>query len=206
MGNCITVDIKKDENNIETNIKKEELTNISIKKNTVLLDSSSPPMNVPNIKLDLNNLSKVNCDIKKFTLDGTQMWGKVVHIYDGDTVHIVFIINNCYSKFVCRMAHIDTPEMASKNIKEKEAAIKSRNYLFEQVTDMKITTSVTKKDLDVLCEKSQKLIWVKCFEFDKYGRLLVNAWNMVNEKSINEMMVDEKHGKPYFGGKKKEWD
>ena len=179
MGNCIT-------------IKKEEQTT-----NDIPLD-----------------LAKVNCDIKKFTLEGTQMWGKVVHIYDGDTVHIVFIINNCYSKFVCRMAHIDTPEMAPKNIadmnernKEKESAIKARNYLFERVTDMKITSEVTKKNLDILCEKSQKLIWVKCFEFDKYGRLLVELYH--NDKStisINTDMIDNNFALPYEGKTKEIFD
>ena len=186
MGNCITLDSKKEELNTNVNLKKDEL----------------------------NDLSKVNCNIKKFTLDGTQMWGKVVHIYDGDTVHIVFIINNCYSKFVCRMAHIDTPEMTPKNIKdenernkEKEAAIKARNYLFEQVTDMKITSTVTKKDLDILCEKSQKLIWVKCFEFDKYGRLLVELYH--DDKStisINMDMIDNKLALPYEGKTKETFD
>lgn len=164
-------------------------------------------VNIKKEELDLNDLSKVNCDIKKFTLDGTQMWGKVVHIYDGDTVHIVFIINNNYSKFACRMAHIDTPEMASKNIKEKESAIKARNYLFEQVTDIKITSEVTKKDLDILCEKSQKLIWVKCFEFDKYGRLLVELYhNDKSIRSINTEMIDNNLALPYEGKTKETFD
>lgn len=185
MGNCITIDTNND-----INIKKEEL------------------------KLELCDLSKVNCSVKKFTLEGMNMWGKVVHIYDGDTVHIVFIINNCYSKFACRMAHIDTPEMAPKNIadmnernKEKEAAVKARNYLFEQVTDMKITSEVTKKDLDILCEKSQKLIWVKCFEFDKYGRLLVELYhNDKSNMSINTDMINNNLALPYEGKTKEDFD
>jgi hypothetical protein len=37
-------------------------------------------------------LKTATLDVEKFTLEGTSMYGKMVHIYDGDTVHIVFII------------------------------------------------------------------------------------------------------------------
>ena len=30
----------------------------------------------------------------------------------------------------------------------------------------------------------------------------VNVFNMIDTKSINEIMIEEKHGKPYFGGTK----
>jgi hypothetical protein len=44
-----------------------------------------------------------------------------------------------------------------------------------------------------------------CGDFDKYGRLLVKVWNMVDEKSINDIMVEENHGRPYFGKTKEKW-
>jgi endonuclease YncB( thermonuclease family) len=202
--------------NANVKLRTEELyeLNANVKLRTEELDKLNLTVNLKEEKLELDDLSKVNYNVKKFTLDGMSMWGKVVHLYDGDTVHIVFIINNTYSKFICRIAHIDTPEMAPKNItdmneknKEKEAAIKSRNYLFEQVTDMKITSTVTKKDLDILCEKSQKLIWVKCFEFDKYGRLLVELYhNDKSTKSINMDMIDNNFALPYEGKTKEIFD
>ena len=40
------------------------------------------------------------------------------------------------------------------------------------------------------------------FEFDKYGRLLVNVYNLVDKKSVNDMMVEEGFGKMYDGGTK----
>ena len=214
-----TVNLKKeelDELNTTVNLKKEELdelnTTVNLKKEELAELNTND--NLMKEKLELNNLVKVNSNIKKFTLDGMSMWGKVVHLYDGDTVHIVFIINNNYSKFICRIAHIDTPEMAPKNItdmnernKEKEAAIRARNYLFEQVTDMKIKSDVSKKDLDILCEQSQKLIWVKCFEFDKYGRLLVELYhNDKSTKSINMDMIDNNFALPYEGKTKETFD
>jgi hypothetical protein len=46
---------------------------------------------------------------------------------------------------------------------EKELAIKSRERFIE-----------------LLNKHPNKLIKVDCLEFDKYGRLLVNAWNMLS--------------------------
>ena len=43
------------------------------------------------------------------------------------------------------------------------------------------------------------------YTFDKYGRLLINFWNNVDKKSINEIMILEGHGKPYNGGSKERW-
>jgi endonuclease YncB( thermonuclease family) len=150
---------------------------------------------------DNDNLKKATLDVEKFTLEGTSMYGKMVHIYDGDTVHIVFSINNKLTKFICRLAHIDTPEMSSKIAVEKENAIKARNYLFEKMTNIKITdNNISKKELDILCGKSVKLVWVKCFEFDKYGRLLVELYeDNISNKSFNSDLIDLKYANPYEG-------
>ena len=42
---------------------------------------------------------------------------------------------------------------------------------------------------------------VKCNEFDKYGRLLVELLNDDN-KTINQMLIDEGYAKAYDGGTK----
>ena len=49
------------------------------------------------------------------------------------------------------------------------------------------------------------MVKIECFDFDKYGRLLVIVWNMVDEKSINQIMLDEGYAKVYDGGKKEPW-
>jgi endonuclease YncB( thermonuclease family) len=87
----------------------------------------------------------------------------------------------------------DTAEMKPSKTKEnrleeKELALKAKNRL-EELLNKHIT----------------KLIKIQCLEFDKYGRLLINVWNMVDSKSINEIMIEEGHGKAYAGGTKEEW-
>jgi endonuclease YncB( thermonuclease family) len=151
----------------------------------------------------LSDLSKATNKVEKYSLNGMKMWGKVVYCYDGDTVHIVLPQHNTMIRFICRLNGIDTPEIATKDNKEKEAGIKSRNYLFSLVTNKKIENEISKKDIGELCGESNKLIWVHCFDFDKYGRLLVDLYHNPNDiKSINTYMIENKFAVPYDGGTK----
>lgn len=159
-------------------------------------------------------LQTADSSIQEFTLNNQFILAKVVYVYDGDTIHIVFNFNNTLTKFDCRLILIDTPEMCPKNIKdaikrteEIESAIKSRNFLIEQVTNVPITNiKMTKTEIKELCAKSTKLIWIKCLEFDKYGRLLVELYESKESKiSINQLMIDRKYAIPYDGGTKKEY-
>lgn len=154
-------------------------------------------------------------NINEFSLNGLSMLGKVVYVYDGDTVHIVFDLNNKLTKFTCRLAGVDSPEICPRNIpdpavkkQEMESAIRSRNYLIEQVTDQPITkVNMTKKDIKELCAKSRKLVWVKCQCFDKYGRLLVEVFKNDNDTiSVNQDLITKKYCVAYDGGTKEEFN
>lgn len=133
--------------------------------------------------------SKYNTNTDKFTLNGYKTFGKCVHVYDGDTVHIIFKIPNsdaCY-KWIVRLIGIDTPEMKSKNPNEKQKAKESQAFLSKLILN--------------------KIIYVECLEFDKYGRLLGNLYLDINEpKSLNQLMIDNGYAKAYDGGHKEGWD
>ncbi len=120
-----------------------------------------------------------------FTLNGFKTEAKVVHVYDGDTIHIVFKYFDNFYKWNCRISHVDTPELRTKNEEEKRKGYEVRDKLRELILD--------------------KIVNVQCLEFDKYGRILINVWNMVDTKSINEIMIEEGHGKAYDGGTKEKW-
>jgi endonuclease YncB( thermonuclease family) len=140
---------------------------------------------------ELNNIDEK--DIPYFSFSGMTFMAKPCHIYDGDTFSIIFKYRDEYIKYRCRCIGYDSPEM--KPLKnnpnrdhEKELANKSRERLIE-----------------LLNKHPSKLIKVDCLEFDKYGRLLINAWNMIDTKCINKIMVEEGHGKAYDGGTKEGW-
>ncbi len=130
-------------------------------------------------------------DIKDyFSFVGKTFYARACNIYDGDTFSIIFLHNNEVIKYRCRCIGYDSPEMKPSlsnpnREKEKALAILAKNRLIE-----------------LLSKHESGLVFIECFEFDKYGRILVKVYNMIDEKSINEIMVEEGHGKNYDGGKK----
>lgn len=163
---------------------------------------------------ELLDLKSADHQVKEFSMNGKNMWGKVVYVYDGDTVHIVFKIDNELVKFNCRLSGIDSPEIAPKNIsdvkvkKEQElSAIKCRNYLISRVILIPLEKEImNKNEVKAICAKSTNLVWVKCCEFDKYGRLLVELYDDPNSiKSFNQDMIEKKYAIGYNGGTKKQF-
>ena len=50
-----------------------------------------------------------------FSLNGQKLWGRVVSLYDGDTLTIALNVFDAIYKFSVRMNGIDTCEIKSKN-------------------------------------------------------------------------------------------
>jgi endonuclease YncB( thermonuclease family) len=115
-----------------------------------------------------------NNNTKKFSLEDEIIDGKVISVYDGDTVSIVLNLplNNKLFKWNCRLARVDTPELRTKNKKEKEFGYEVRNKLREKILN--------------------NVLSVKCLEFDKYGRLLVelNTKDDLKE-NINDWLINK---------------
>ncbi len=130
-------------------------------------------------------LKQIDCSkIKKFSLKDFKTQAKVVSVYDGDTITLVFVFANEYYKWNCRLDGIDTPEIKSKNNEEKALAIKARDYLREQILG--------------------KIVDIECGDFDKYGRLLIKL--IYENQNMNELMISQGHAKAYFGGTKESWE
>lgn len=119
----------------------------------------------------------------EFSLEGEIVEGKILSVYDGDTVKIAFpFLGNMYL-WNCRLSGVDTPELRTSNQKEKEYGYKVRDYLREKILN--------------------KVVTVTCEEFDKYGRLLVKV---VSEgTNINQWLIDNEYAFAYDGGTKKLW-
>lgn len=111
---------------------------------------------------------------------------KIVDVYDGDTCKGIFEFRGKHYIFKFRLAHIDTPEMRTTNAKEKEMAIIARDRLRTLILD--------------------KIVYVECGNYDKYGRILATIYlnsNVISgTKSVNQIMLDEKLAVKYEGDKK----
>jgi len=144
---------------------------------------------------DLINWDLVDNKIKSFSLDGEIKKGKCVNVYDGDTIKVVFPIHNKLYRWNCRLLGVDTPEIRTKNKVEKKMGYKVRDKLREKILN--------------------KMIFIKCNEFDKYGRLLAEVYlenefhigggNNALNTSVNKWLIDNEYAFEYNGGKKKGW-
>jgi endonuclease YncB( thermonuclease family) len=132
-------------------------------------------------------------------------------MYDGDTCKIVLAINNNLQKFNCRLLGLDTPEMKppiNKLNREMEIlnAHKCRNRLLQLTTtcNCNIDSVLKKTDIKALLKSNKHILMIKCHDFDKYGRLLVELLTVGDEinKTVNQILIDEGYAKSYDGGTK----
>ena len=124
-----------------------------------------------------NKLRHVDKTVPLFTLDKKIYRAKVVDVYDGDTIKVVILFHGTPTKFSVRMSGYDSPELRTKNLEEKSAAIKARDFLKSKIDD--------------------KIVELHCGKFDKYGRLLGTIF--YNDQNINELMIQTNHGYRYHG-------
>ena len=129
---------------------------------------------------------KVDKKIKRFSLKDQVKQAKCVDVYDGDTIQLVFPLQDELFRWTCRLIGIDTPEIRTRNKKEKKFGYTVRDKLREQILN--------------------KVVTVKCDDFDKYGRLLVHIYLDIDTPSINEWLISNKFAFSYDGGKKKNWE
>lgn len=130
--------------------------------------------------MELNQCTK---QTPLFSLNGIKTDAKVVHVYDGDTVHVVFKLFDNYYKWVCRIAHVDTPELRTKNEEEKKKGYETRDKLRDLILD--------------------KIVNIHCLDFDKYGRLLAELY--IDDIHVNQWLIDNNYAKKYEGGTKEKW-
>lgn len=143
---------------------------------------------------EFNFLKKDSCQkINFFNLNGIETWAKIVKIYDGDTCHVVLLMNKQPYKFRVRLANIDTAEKNSDDPLEvawAERAIQRFQSLIAH----------------------NPIVWIKCHNFDKYGRLLADLFPMnlrndngggIQTQSINETLLQDSLAYKYDGSKRK---
>ena len=161
------------------------------------------------LTLTLENCTK---ETPEFTLCGQTLQGKVVELYDADTCKIVLPVMGTFFKFICRLSGIDTPEMKPRKDKPNRDneilwAKRARSELLKLISpsiSVFDNLEIKKEEIITHLQNNKNLITVKCMEFDKYGRLLVELFssNDVSAKSFNQILVDKNMAVSYDGGKK----
>jgi micrococcal nuclease len=109
--------------------------------------------------------------------------GHVIKVYDGDTITIAStlpIVNSPLYRFSVRLSGIDSAEIKSKNLNEKDHAKKVRDILSELIL--------------------HKTVTLKNISTEKYGRILADVY--LDDLFINEWMLNEGYAVEYNGGTK----
>jgi endonuclease YncB( thermonuclease family) len=133
----------------------------------------------------------------ELSINGLKSYGRLIDIYDGDTVKVILPTFDSYYKFTIRLNGIDTCEIRSKDKILQDNAIKARNRVFELLTNNKVNT---KNDIKNILESEVYLVWVECVNKDKYGRILANIYKDNNiTKSISDILLEEKLAYKYEG-------
>ncbi len=157
-----------------------------------------------------------DCNIGTFSLKDKIFNAKIVNVYDADTCKAVFFLNDELVKYSVRLKGLDSPEIRPpssdiyRQYQIKEAK-KSRNRLIQLCTDceLELESKLTKTKIQKLINENKKLVKLKCYEFDKYGRLLADLYTIddeENEENINKKLIKEGFAYEYDGGNKKKFN
>ena len=138
-----------------------------------------------------------------FSLTNHKTYARVCSLYDADTLNVVIPIFGSFYKFSIRMMGIDTCEIRAKNVRNKELAVRARTRLYELITGNNPDPSWKKKDFEHYFDKEVIIVYLHCFEFDKWGRVLANVFSDdMSTKSFSDVLIDEKLAYPYKGDTK----
>ena len=131
------------------------------------------------------NWDEITDKVPEFSLKGVVKKCKVVSVYDGDTIKVVFPIHDKMYKWNCRINGVDTPELRTRDELEKKYGYEVRDKLREKILN--------------------KIVTVHCGKFDKYGRLLADIYCENEDKSVSLWLNENKYAFKYDGGTKQKW-
>lgn len=140
----------------------------------------------------------------EFSLAGQKLWARCISIYDADTVTVIMPFAGTFYKFPIRVNGIDACEIKSKNVENKQMALRARNRMFSLVTGQEWTgpENATKAQLEAILKKDVYLVWVECDALDKYGRVLATLRGSPGDISFADILISEKYAYAYGGATK----
>lgn len=111
---------------------------------------------------------------------------KVISVYDADTATLMIDLGcKVTIKEKVRFYGIDTPEIRTRNKREKALGLEARDFVRDLILD--------------------KTVIIKTFKDKKgkFGRYLANIY--VDDISLNDLLVQKGYAKVYLGGKREKW-
>ena len=120
-------------------------------------------------------------------LDKHNYSAKVLRVVDGDTCDAMIDLGfDTWVKKRIRFYGVDTWESRTRNLEEKKKGLAAKDYV-----------------KDLLENSDEGKFVLKSYGVGKYGRVLGELFVKGNEKSVNDLLIENGHAYEYEGGKKK---
>lgn len=133
----------------------------------------------------------------KFDFNGVCCPCRVIDIYDGDTCNVGIKWDDKYIQLRLRLKGINTAEIKpKKNIENRDRVIEdayfAKKKLIEFCTDICPKDCKSKKECVEIMEKNKKILYVKMYHFDVFGRVVSELYlDSEYKQCVNTKMVDE---------------
>ena len=139
----------------------------------------------------------------QFSFDGINCISRVVDITDGDTIKTIICFKDNYYKIIVRLNNIDTCETKSKCEENKKLGMDAKKRIYNLITGKSPDIDLNKKSIKTELNNNCYLVYIKCYDFDKYGRVLGDIYKDENsDESFSSILIKEKLAYVY-GGKTK---
>ena len=149
-------------------------------------------------------------DVPEFNFAGQSFYARVIGLHDADSLKVVLNVSGKLYKIMTRLEGIDAPEMRTKDPKEKALSIRARDYVAAWAMPDKfhVGGNYTEKELVAALWETPVIVYIKCGETEKFGRLLCEMFkNDVDPHSLNMLLKQNGFADSYDGGKKERtWD
>jgi micrococcal nuclease len=117
---------------------------------------------------------------------------EVTHLVDGDTFDCVIDLGfDIFHKIRVRMYGMNAPESRTRDLREKAAGLRAKMRLEELLQEKDMTPNY-----NLILQTKEK---------GKFGRWLgvvIRRYEDGVDQDVNQIMIDEDHATPYFGGKR----
>ena len=112
---------------------------------------------------------------------------KLVRVVDGDTCDALIDLGfDVWIKSRIRFYGVDTWESRTRNLEEKKKGLAAKDFV-----------------KDLLENSDEGKFVLKSYGVGKYGRVLADLFVKGNDKSINQLLLENGHAYEYHGEKKK---
>lgn len=138
----------------------------------------------------------------EFSFNGRETVCRLVEIYDGDTAIVIFEFNKSFIKLTVRMCGINAPEIRTLDLEEKARGYLARQKFIDLAChdDHPLTVDSSRNEVQEYLKDNVVLGWLKCYRFEKYGRLLGSVFAYKNNEigvDIGDVLLSSGHAEIY---------